>query len=389
MTAADGIDSIAGNFAGQGEGRTTPEAGQKDVLVKFRDVRKTYGDRVIAVDDLNLEVRRGEFLTLLGPSGSGKTTTLMMLAGFEDVTQGEIVLDGRHITQVPAHKRNIGVVFQQYALFPHMTVAQNLAYPLRTRRVGKAEIETRIEKMLDMVQLPGFGERRPSELSGGQQQRVALARALIFEPEVILMDEPLGALDKRLRDDMQLEIKHLHERLELTIVYVTHDQTEALVMSDTIAVFDQGRIQQLSSPKKLYTEPESSFVAGFVGESNRLHGTVDELSGDYCRVKLDSGDNLEARAIKVDGTGSRTSVAIRPEAVRINPKSDVLENRFDGQVIEVIYLGNRIGLRIDTCRSNEFVAEIQPSGDHQHPVTGDRVTVAWASKDCRALDFLP
>ncbi|RUY91039.1 ATP-binding cassette domain-containing protein, partial [Mesorhizobium sp. M7A.F.Ca.CA.003.01.2.1] len=217
------------------------------VHVEFRGVSKRYGQTVQAVRQLDLEIMRGEFLTLLGPSGSGKTTALMMLAGFEDTTEGEILIDGQRIDNVPANRRGIGMVFQNYALFPHMTVAENLAFPLEVRKLGREEVTQRVRNVLDMVQLPEFGNRRPAQLSGGQQQRVAVARALIFEPNLVLMDEPLGALDKQLREQMQFEIKEIHARLGVTFVYVTHDQTEALTMSDRIAVFSAGRIEQLST----------------------------------------------------------------------------------------------------------------------------------------------
>ncbi|RWQ69272.1 MAG: ATP-binding cassette domain-containing protein, partial [Mesorhizobium sp.] len=224
------------------------ESQRGPVHVEFRGVSKRYGQTVQAVRQLDLEIMRGEFLTLLGPSGSGKTTALMMLAGFEDTTEGEILIDGQRIDNVPANRRGIGMVFQNYALFPHMTVAENLAFPLEVRKLGREQVTRRVRNVLDMVQLPEFGNRRPAQLSGGQQQRVAVARALIFEPNLVLMDEPLGALDKQLREQMQFEIKDIHARLGVTFVYVTHDQTEALTMSDRIAVFSAGRIEQLSTP---------------------------------------------------------------------------------------------------------------------------------------------
>ena len=219
-----------------------------DAYVSFQKVQKSYDGETLVVKDLNLDTERGEFLTMLGPSGSGKTTCLMMLAGFETATYGDIILDGTNINNVPPHKRNIGMVFQNYALFPHLTVNENLAFPLQVRKMPKSEIEDRVKNVLDMVQLGGFGSRRPMQLSGGQQQRVAVARAMVFEPKLVLMDEPLGALDKQLREQMQYEIKHIHENLGVTVVYVTHDQSEALTMSNRIAVFDDGVIQQLATP---------------------------------------------------------------------------------------------------------------------------------------------
>ncbi|MHA1525167.1 MAG: ABC transporter ATP-binding protein, partial [Alphaproteobacteria bacterium] len=229
--------------------------------VRFVNVQKSYDGEILVVKNLNLDIAKGEFLTMLGPSGSGKTTCLMMLAGFEPATHGAIFLGNEPINNVSPHKRGIGMVFQNYALFPHMSVWENLAFPLQVRRLPKADIDAKVARALDMVSLPGFEGRRPGQLSGGQQQRVAVARALVFEPEVVLMDEPLGALDKQLREQMQYEIKHIHERLGVTIVYVTHDQSEALTMSDRIAVFNDGVIQQLAPPSDLYERPENSFVA--------------------------------------------------------------------------------------------------------------------------------
>ncbi|MEL6794436.1 MAG: ATP-binding cassette domain-containing protein, partial [Pseudomonadota bacterium] len=237
------------------------ETTAQDAFVSFERVQKSYDGESLVVKDLNLFIGKGEFLTMLGPSGSGKTTCLMMLAGFETATHGEIRLDGRPINNIPPHKRGIGMVFQNYALFPHMTIAENLAFPLQVRKMGKAEVEQKVQRALDMVQMGDgtFHGRRPAQLSGGQQQRVALARALVFDAELVVMDEPLGALDKQLREHMQYEIKHIHENLGITVVYVTHDQSEALTMSDRIAVFNDGVIQQLAPPEDLYERPENSF----------------------------------------------------------------------------------------------------------------------------------
>ena len=226
-----------------------------DSFVKFEKVDKSYDGEILVVKDLNLDIPKGEFLTLLGPSGSGKTTTLMMLAGFETPTNGEIYLDGDAISSIPPYKRGIGMVFQNYALFPHMTVNENLSFPLEVRKLNKTDIKDKVSKALSMVELGEFGNRMPLQLSGGQQQRVALARALVFEPRLVLMDEPLGALDKKLREQMQYEIKHIHENIGITVVYVTHDQSEALTMSNRIAVFNDGVIQQLSTPDILYEKP--------------------------------------------------------------------------------------------------------------------------------------
>ena len=251
-----------------------------DVLVRFENVQKSYDGEILVVKDFNLDMERGEFLTMLGPSGSGKTTCLMMLAGFEPATDGEIYLSGKPINRVPPHKRGIGMVFQNYALFPHMTVGENLAFPLEVRKMGKSEREDKVKKALDMVQLGDFANRRPAQLSGGQQQRVAVARALVFDPDVVLMDEPLGALDKNLREQMQYEIKHIHENLGVTVLYVTHDQAEALTMSNRVAVFDDGVVQQLAPPDVNSTRsPTNAFVADFIGDNNRLVGSVKSANG--------------------------------------------------------------------------------------------------------------
>src|SRR4051812_10405272 len=257
-----------------------------DPIVRFVAVGKTYDGISRVVDDLHLDVERGEFLTLLGPSGSGKTTTLMLLAGFETPTAGEIMLEGKALSRVPPYRRHIGMVFQNYALFPHMSVAENIGFPLSVRGIPAAEIGKRVDRALDMVQLGGYGQRRPAQLSGGQQQRVAVARALVFEPKLILMDEPLGALDKQLREQMQLEIRSLHQRLEVTMVYVTHDQSEALTMSDRIAVFHRGKVQQLDVPERIYEAPANAFVARFIGENNRLDGVLESADSARCTVRL-------------------------------------------------------------------------------------------------------
>lgn len=258
-------------------------------LVTFERVQKTYDGQSLVVRDLNLDIQAGEFLTLLGPSGSGKTTTLMMLAGFESPTSGEIRLAGHPITRTPPHKRNFGMVFQNYALFPHMTVAQNVAYPLQVRKVLAHERDTKVQRALDMVQMGGMGARYPAQLSGGQQQRVALARALVFDPQLVLMDEPLGALDKQLREHMQIELKQLHRELGLTFVYVTHDQSEALTMSDRVAVFNHGAVQQLDVVTALYETPNNRFVANFVGDNTVLEATVTTTTTQHCEVRLPCG----------------------------------------------------------------------------------------------------
>ena len=352
--------------------------------VEFVALQKTYDGSNLVVRDLNLRIRRGEFLTLLGPSGSGKTTTLMMLAGFEAPTDGRIYLDGASIEELPPHRRNIGMVFQNYALFPHMTVAQNIAFPLSVRRVGRAEIRDRVAGVLKTMRLSGFDDRRPAQLSGGQQQRVALARALVFEPKLVLMDEPLGALDKQLREQLQIEIKHLHERLGVTMVYVTHDQSEAMTMSDRIAVFNEGRIQQLDTAVGLYERPQTSFVAQFIGENNRLPGKVMSRHGEAVQVRLDGG--LEVTALAVNPGAERTVLSIRPERAMIDPPETVGENRFTATVEEMIYLGDHRRVRLRLAGMDDFIVKVPAGHAHGELAVGAPVSVGWMWNDCRALD---
>jgi putative spermidine/putrescine transport system ATP-binding protein len=336
------------------------------------------------VRGLDLAVRRGEFLTLLGPSGSGKTTTLMMLAGFEAPSSGSIALDGRRIEHVPPHRRNIGVVFQNYALFPHMTVAENVAFPLKMRRLAAAETVERVRRALDMVRMGGFEGRKPSQLSGGQQQRIALARALVFEPKLVLMDEPLGALDKQLREHMQLEIKHLHGRLGINVVYVTHDQGEALTMSDRVGVFNDGVLQQVATPVELYEAPANPFVATFIGENNAITGRVRSIAGGRCRVETDEGAALEALAGAGLAEGARVALVLRPERIRIGPAGTALANRFPARVEEIIYHGDHSRLRVAACGRGDILVKL-PNGDGAASTAGRDVEIGWDADDCRAL----
>ena len=363
-------------------------ASQSDAFVRFDRVQKSYDGEVLVVKDLNLDIPRGEFLTMLGPSGSGKTTSLMMLAGFEPATHGEIYLGGQSINNVPPNKRGIGMVFQNYALFPHMTVAENLAFPLKVRKMGRAEIEEKVNRALAMVELPQMGGRRPAQLSGGQQQRVAVARALVFDPELILMDEPLGALDKQLREQMQYEIKHIHENLGVTVVYVTHDQSEALTMSDRIAVFEDGVIQQLSTPDDLYERPQNSFVAQFIGENNKLNGTVSKISKGVCSVDLDGGGTVTAAAVNVNSVGDRTTLSLRPERVEIAPSGKSMPNTVTAEIKELIYLGDHIRTRMSVAGNDEFIVKVPNNAGNKPLAEGKKVKVGWKAEDCRALDAL-
>jgi putative spermidine/putrescine transport system ATP-binding protein len=355
-------------------------------LVRFDHIDKSFDGKTLVIKDLNLDIVQGEFLTMLGPSGSGKTTTLMMLAGFETPTNGQIFFGDQSISDIPPYKRNIGMVFQDYSLFPHMTVKENLIFPLKVRKLAKDEIDRKVARALEMVELRGFDSRMPAQLSGGQQQRVALARALVFEPKLVLMDEPLGALDKNLREQMQYEIKHIHDSIDVTVVYVTHDQSEAMTMSDRIAVFDDGVIRQLSTPNILYEEPENAFVAQFIGENNRLSGKVTEIRGDKCVVEVDGGGYLNALKVNVDGIGDRTSVSLRPERVMVNPADGSVDNIFEGKVKELIYLGDHVRTRVNVCGNEEFIVKIPNAQGHRLVDKGQNIQLGWLSDDCRALD---
>jgi putative spermidine/putrescine transport system ATP-binding protein len=355
-------------------------------LVRFDHIDKSFDGKTLVIKDLNLDIVQGEFLTMLGPSGSGKTTTLMMLAGFETPTNGKIFFGDQSISDIPPYKRNIGMVFQDYSLFPHMTVKENLIFPLKVRKLAKDEIDRKVARALEMVELRGFDSRMPAQLSGGQQQRVALARALVFEPKLVLMDEPLGALDKNLREQMQYEIKHIHDSIDVTVVYVTHDQSEAMTMSDRIAVFDDGVIRQLSTPNILYEEPENAFVAQFIGENNRLSGKVTEIRGDKCVVEVDGGGYLNALKVNVDGIGDRTSVSLRPERVMVNPADGSVDNIFEGKVKELIYLGDHVRTRVNVCGNEEFIVKIPNAQGHRLVDKGQNIQLGWLSDDCRALD---
>jgi len=354
-------------------------------FVKFEKVDKSYDGETLVVKNLNLDIANGEFLTMLGPSGSGKTTCLMMLAGFETPTNGEIYLEGQPISNIPPNKRGIGMVFQNYALFPHMTVKENLMFPLEVRKVETNEIEKKVKKTLDMVELGEFGNRMPLQLSGGQQQRVALARALVFEPRLVLMDEPLGALDKNLREQMQYEIKHIHENIGITVVYVTHDQSEALTMSNRIAVFNEGKIQQISSPDVLYEKPSSSFVAQFIGENNQLKGKVKSIDGEKCVVETTTGENIRALKINIKNIGDNSLISLRPERIYINSK-EKFDNNFDAVVKELIYLGDHIRTRLEICGNDQFIVKVPNSHMGLKLNEGSPVKLSWKTEDSRALE---
>lgn len=358
--------------------------------VTFRGVSKYFGD-VCAVQNLNLAVGRGEFLTLLGPSGSGKTTTLMMLAGFQTPTSGEIEINGRPVQHVPPYKRNIGMVFQNYALFPHMTVKENVAFPLSVRGVSKGDMQAPISRALDLVRLSGLSDRRPSELSGGQQQRVALARALVFEPLLILMDEPLGALDRQLRERLQIEIKHIHEKLGVTLVYVTHDQSEALTMSNRVAVFNDGAVQQVASPIDIYEQPSNAFVAQFIGESNQIDGKIVSHNGRHCDVEIESGYRISALAMTDAAIGSRVTLSSRPERMILSKEANRTMQNVAGSITEAIYHGDywRVRLRVEGFGKNTLIGKVANGCDDFRVAAGENVSIGWRQEDWRAFDPAP
>ncbi len=366
-----------------------PVDGQRGTLgagVRFDRVEKQFrGSSAAAVDGVSLEIAPGEFLTMLGPSGSGKTTTLMMLAGFETPSAGEIFVDGRPVAAVPPWQRNIGMVFQSYALFPHMTVGENIAFPLKLRRLDRADIARETQQVLELVGLPGYEGRYPRQLSGGQQQRVALARALVFDPRVLLMDEPLGALDKQLRERLQLEIKALHGQLGVTIVYVTHDQQEALVMSDRIAVMNHGRIEQVGTPTEIYDEPATRFVASFIGESNFLAGCVVEVDGGVAAIDVPGVGLLRAR-----GNGHRVGAAaeltVRPEKIVFADElGDGPANRIEAAIASVVFVGDawRYEARLSDGQSIVLKRQHRAGVARQGP--GDAARLAWSVDDGRLV----
>ncbi len=354
-------------------------------FLKFDNVKKSYDQKTLVVKGFDLDVAKGEFITLLGPSGSGKTTVLMMLAGFESVTSGDIVLGGVSLTRTAPFQRNIGMVFQNYALFPHMTVAENLAYPLKVRKMAKADVTARVDEYLNLIELGEFGGRFPGQLSGGQRQRVALARALIFEPTIVLMDEPLGALDKKLREQMQFEITRLHKRLGFTVIYVTHDQTEALTMSDRIAVFNDGVVQQCAAPDDLYERPANAFVADFIGENNLIGGTATAAAGDgHAKVRMPTGEEIVAQASGL-ADGGDCIVSIRPEKLFIKPTEHAYDNEVTAKFIVQHYVGDFIRYYFELPGGVEVAVKMLNDIAAPHLTEGQDATLVWQTKDCFAF----
>jgi spermidine/putrescine transport system ATP-binding protein len=367
--------------------RERPQEGaprrERPVAVRLSNVTKRFGE-FVAVDDLTLDIQDGEFFSLLGPSGCGKTTTLRMIAGFEELTQGEISIAGEPVHGVPPYRRPVNTVFQSYAIFPHLNVFDNVAFGLRRSGVKGEELRQRVTEACAMVQLEGFEKRRPGMLSGGQQQRVALARALVNRPKVLLLDEPLGALDLKLRKEMQLELKSLQHEVGITFVYVTHDQEEALTMSDRIAVMNEGKVQQVADPATLYELPKNRFVANFIGQTNVFSGTVESASADRVTLRTRAGSSIEAVAPEGETVeaGSEAQAAVRPEKVRFGGEGD---NVVPVRIKQVVYLGV----------STQYIGELEGGGtlvlyqqnvhEGTGPREGDEVSVAWEARNCRVL----
>ena len=355
-----------------------------DAIVKIERLVKRYGE-VVAVNDVSLNIERGEFLTLLGPSGSGKTTTLMMVVGFEMPTAGKIFIEEEMVVFKPSYKRNIGMAFQNYALFPHMTVFKNIAFPLKMRGMKKAEIAQNVDQALNLVKLTGYGGRYPRQLSGGQQQRVALARAIVYNPPLLLMDEPLGALDKKLREHMQLEIKQLHRSLGVTIIYVTHDQSEALAMSDRIALMNNGRIEQIGTPTELYENPKNKFVADFIGDTNLIIDAEITDEKDGClQIVTPAGLELSTTTnFKLDT--NKVNVAIRPERIHLLSAPEQYSQVYSGRVEEKVYLGNLIKYKILVDAKELLVLTENNDQRANNYGIGKKVQIGWDDSDIRLV----
>ncbi len=353
--------------------------------VVLRNVAKTFGS-VCALKTINLEIKEGEFITLLGPSGCGKTTTLRLIAGFNDPDQGQILLGDEEITNLPPQKREIGMVFQDYALFPHLTIKENIAFPLRERRTPKENIDDRVTELLELVRLPGVEARYPSELSGGQAQRIAVARAVAYPPRVLLMDEPLGALDLKLREAMQVELRRIQQELQITTVFVTHDQTEAMNMSDRIAVMRNGEIEQVGTAREIYNFPRSSFVADFIGRINLLDATLSSKSEGGAELKILNDMKIHAKISTEDeSTFGPLCIGIRPEklAIGMPGQNNEFDNRIPGKVIHYTFSGNLMDVFVDVGIDKPFLVEQRPD---QTPLdSGTQIEICWNASDALVL----
>jgi spermidine/putrescine transport system ATP-binding protein len=357
-----------------------PDTG-RGVAVELSAVTKRFGE-FVAVDDLSLDIYEGEFFSLLGPSGCGKTTTLRMIAGFEEPTEGGISVGGDPMRGVPPYRRPVNTVFQSYAIFPHLNVFDNVAFGLRRSGVKGEELRKKVTDACEMVQLSGFEKRKPSMLSGGQQQRVALARALVNHPEVLLLDEPLGALDLKLRKEMQLYLKNLQHEVGITFIYVTHDQEEALTMSDRIAVMNEGRVKQVADPPTLYEHPENRFVADFIGQTNVFSGTVESVSDGRVTLRTASGERVEATAREAE-VGGEAHAAVRPEKVRFGSEGD---NTSNVRIREIVYLGVSTQYITELPDGQKLVLYQQNTHEENHSAVGDEMPVAWDARNCLILE---
>ncbi|WP_159876476.1 ABC transporter ATP-binding protein [Aquitalea denitrificans] len=342
-------------------------------FLQIRGLRKTY-DQVVAIDHVSLDIKQGEFMTFLGPSGSGKSTTLYIVAGFQEPTEGQVLLNGKSLLDVAPNKRNIGMVFQRYTLFPHLTVGENVAFPLRVRRCPESEIKAKVEKMLELVHLADYRDRLPGQLSGGQQQRVAIARALAYDPPLLLMDEPLSALDKKLREEIQFELRRIHQETGVTILYVTHDQEEALRLSDRIAVFSQGRIEQVGTGEELYEHPSSRFVAGFIGNSNFLPVKVEQMGAGRARAIFPNGQAVEGDA-RAFAAGSEGTLMVRPEQMRIRPHATSAQG-LAVTVRDMTYLGDSMHFAVQTPWEQELAVRMAVR-DGQGLCIGSSAVLEW------------
>jgi spermidine/putrescine transport system ATP-binding protein len=372
-------------FGGDAQGRRVAES------VDGADPKAGF----LAVDHIDLEVQEGEFFSLLGPSGCGKTTTLRMIGGFEQPTSGQIELQGRDVTWLPPYQRDVNTVFQNYALFPHLTIFENVAFGLRRKKVSNADITARVTDMLRLVELPGYENRRPNQISGGQAQRVALARALVNKPAVLLLDEPLGALDLKLRKQMQVELKRIQQEVGITFIYVTHDQEEAMTMSDRIAVMNRGRYEQLGDPEVLYEKPQTRFVAGFLGVSNLLPATRDGSDNGYAGFKLSDGTTVKVPSALVDGRTGGLALGVRPEKIRLHEAADEIApglNRLSGVIADASYLGvstQYIVALADGHRVAVYEQNVERATKSELWAAGERVTLAWSPDHCFLVDDSP
>ena len=363
-------------------------------VIETKNISKLYKQadlEIRALDNVSVNFKQGEFTAIVGPSGSGKTTFLNSIGGLDSPTKGQVLIDNNDITQLNSNKlidfrlKNIGFVFQSYNLIPVLTAKENVEFIMLMQGVSNKIRDKRSKELLEAVGLQEHLNRRPNQLSGGQQQRVAVARSLVFDPQLVLMDEPLGALDKNLRESMQYEIKHIHESIGVTVVYVTHDQSEALTMSSRIAVFNDGKVQQLSTPDKLYEEPVNSFVAEFIGENNTFAGEVTDISDGKCKVKLDTGGEIISNPISVKSKGEKTKVSLRPERAIIDPE-EKMDNKHKGKIEEIIYHGDHARVRLNLLGNKEFILKVPNSSARMDIKRGNEINVGWNSHDARALD---